>query len=117
MNSGFLDKLLPGDIVLADRSFDIQENVGMLCAEVKVPAFIKGMSQLDAKNVEETRKIAHLRIHVERVIGNVSQKYKVLSGTMPISLILPCEGEDVTLLDKVVTVCCALTNLCPTVCK
>ncbi|XP_029958398.1 uncharacterized protein LOC115396593 isoform X1 [Salarias fasciatus] len=117
LNSGFLNKLMPGDIVLADRGFDIQENVGMLCAEVKVPAFTKGMSQLDAKDVEETRKIAHLRIHVERVIGNVNQKYKLLAGTIPISLILPCEGEDVTLLDKVVTVCCALTNLCPTVCK
>ncbi|XP_035992033.1 uncharacterized protein LOC118562916 isoform X2 [Fundulus heteroclitus] len=117
LNSGFLDKLLPGDIVLADRGFDIQENVGLLCAEVKLPAFTKGMCQLDAKNVEETRKIAHLRIHVERVIGNVNQKYKILTGTMPISLILPCEGEDVTLLDKVVTVCCALTNLCPSVCK
>ncbi|XP_037547660.1 uncharacterized protein LOC119424274 [Nematolebias whitei] len=117
LNSGFLDKLLPGDIVLADRGFDIQEHVGMLCAEVKLPAFTKGMCQLDAKNVEETRKIAHLRIHVERVIGNVCQKYKILSGTMPISLILPCECEDVTLLDKVVTVCCAFTNLCPTVIK
>uniref|UniRef100_A0A3Q2E423 THAP-type domain-containing protein n=1 Tax=Cyprinodon variegatus TaxID=28743 RepID=A0A3Q2E423_CYPVA len=117
LNSGFLDKLLPGDIVLADRGFDIQENVSMLCAEVKLPAFTKGMCQLDSKNVEETRKIAHLRIHVERVIGNVNQKYKILTGTMPISLILPCEGEDVTLLDKVVTVCCALTNLCPSVCK
>ncbi|XP_037546707.1 uncharacterized protein LOC119423395 [Nematolebias whitei] len=117
LDSGFLDKLLPGDIVLADRGFDIQEHVGMLCAEVKLPAFTKGMCQLDAKNVEETRKIAHLRIHVERVIGNVCQKYKILSGTMPISLILPCECEDVTLLDKVVTVCCAFTNLCPTVIK
>ncbi|XP_038140894.1 uncharacterized protein LOC119783441 [Cyprinodon tularosa] len=115
LNSGFLDNLLPGDLVLADRGFDIQECVGMLCAEVKLPAFTKGHCQLAARDVEETRKIAHLRIHVERVIGNVCQKYKILNGTIPISMVLPCAGEEVTFLDKVVTVCCALTNHCPTV--
>lgn len=114
-NSGFLEKLLPGDIVLADRGFDIKESVGMLCAEVKLPAFTKGYCQLAARDVEETRKIAHLRIHVERVIGNVCQKYTILTGTIPINMILPCEGEDITFLDKIVTVCCALTNQCPTV--
>ncbi|XP_072559114.1 uncharacterized protein [Paramormyrops kingsleyae] len=115
LNSGFLANLLPGNIVLADRGFDIQECVGMLCAEVKLPAFTKGYCQLAARDVEETRKIAHLRIHVERVIGNVCQKYKILTGTTPINMILPCDGEEVTMLDKVVTVCCALTNQCPTV--
>uniref|UniRef100_A0A8C1SN24 DDE Tnp4 domain-containing protein n=1 Tax=Cyprinus carpio TaxID=7962 RepID=A0A8C1SN24_CYPCA len=114
-NSGFLEKLLPGDIVLADRGFDIKESVGMLCAEVKLPAFTKGYCQLAARDVEETRKVAHLRIHVERVIGNICQKYNILTGTIPINMILPCEGEDITFLDKIVTVCCALTNQCPTV--
>lgn len=100
---------------MADRGFDIKESVGMLCAEVKLPAFTKGCCQLSARDVEETRKIAHLRIHVERVIGNVCQKYKILTGTIPISMVLPCEGEDITFVDKIVTVCCALTNQCPTV--
>lgn len=31
----FLDKLLPGDLVLADQGFDIKESVGLMCAEVK----------------------------------------------------------------------------------
>ncbi|XP_056104303.1 uncharacterized protein LOC130083308 [Rhinichthys klamathensis goyatoka] len=113
--SGFLDKLLPGDMVLADRGFDIKESVGLMCAEVKIPAFTKGRQQLDAKDVEETRSIAHLRIHVERVIGQVRNKYKMLSSKIPINMALPCEGETVVFLDKVVTVCCALTNMCPSV--
>ena len=32
-------RLLPGDVVLADRGFTIQESVGMFCAEVKTPPF------------------------------------------------------------------------------
>ncbi|XP_076135036.1 uncharacterized protein LOC143117291 [Alosa pseudoharengus] len=114
-NCGFLDKLLPGDIVLADRGFNIRESVGMMCAEVKIPAFTRGRAQLDAKDVEETRAIAHLRIHVERVIGLVRNKYRVLHTVVPIHMILPCEGEDVTFLDKIVIICCALTNMCESV--
>lgn len=114
-NCGLLNKLLPGDLVLADRGFDIKDSVGMMCAEVKVPAFTKGRCQLDAKDVENTRAIAHLRIHVERVIGSLRNKYTMLHKRIPISLLLPCEGEEMTLLDKIVNVCCILLNMCPSV--
>ena len=39
---GILDKLLPGDLILADRGFTIQDSVGFYCAEVKTPPFTKG---------------------------------------------------------------------------
>lgn len=110
-NCGFLEKLLPGDMVLAHQGFDINESVGMMCAEVKIPAFTKG--QMDVKDVEEMREMAHLRFHVKRAISSVCNKYKILSGTIPLSMVQPREGEDVTFLDKVVTICCALTNMCP----
>ena len=45
-NSGLLRHLLPGDIVLADRGFTIEESVGLLCAEVKHPPFTRGKPQL-----------------------------------------------------------------------
>uniref|UniRef100_I3J851 THAP-type domain-containing protein n=1 Tax=Oreochromis niloticus TaxID=8128 RepID=I3J851_ORENI len=112
---GILNKLLPGDVVLADRGFDIRDAVGMMCAEVKMPAFTRGFCQLDAKDIENTRAIAHLRIHVERVIGSLRNKFKMLHTTMPIRSLLPCEGEDVTFLDKIVRVCCILVNMCPSV--
>jgi hypothetical protein len=114
-NSGFLNKLNPDDVVLADRGFDIAESVGLMYAYVKIPAFTKGQSQLKAKDVEETRKIAHLRIHVERVIGNLGGKYKLLTDVLPIEMVLPCKGEEITFLDKIVVVCCALTNMCPSI--
>lgn len=52
---GILDKLLPGDVVLADRGFDIKESVGMMQARLHIPAFTKGKSQLSAMEVTETR--------------------------------------------------------------
>ncbi len=49
--SGLLNKLLPGDLTLADQGFDIRDSVGLMYAEVKIPAFT--FSQLEAKDVEE----------------------------------------------------------------
>ena len=64
---GLLSKLLPGDIVLADRGFDIAESVGVRQAHLHIPAFTRGKDQLTALEVEQTRHIANIRVHVERV--------------------------------------------------
>ena len=48
--------------------------------------------------MEQTRRIANVCIHVERVIGSVRQKYSILSGNVPT-------------VDKIVCICCALVNL------
>ncbi|XP_029981734.1 uncharacterized protein LOC115413135 [Sphaeramia orbicularis] len=106
---GFLNKLLPGDAVLANRGFNIRERGGIMWAEVRGPA------QLEVKDVEETRAIAHLRNYVKRVIGVVQNKFKFLHSTVPGNMLMTCEGENVTELDKVVTVCFALTNMCKSV--
>ena len=60
--------------------------------------------------MEDTCAIAHLRIHVERVIGSLHSKYTLLHNTIPFSLLLPCKDEEFTLLDKIVNVCCFLVN-------
>ncbi|XP_062593212.1 uncharacterized protein LOC134254688 [Saccostrea cucullata] len=114
-HSGFLNKLLPGDIVLADRGFDIHESVGLVCAEVKIPNFTKGKTQLSAREIENTRKIAHVRIHVERVIGLLRNKYMIVTDTMPVDFLVTSEENQVPVVDKIVTVCCGLTNLCQSV--
>ncbi|XP_022809583.1 uncharacterized protein LOC111346570 [Stylophora pistillata] len=57
-NSGFLGHLLPGNLVLADRGFNIFESVGSQHAQLNIPAFTKGKAQLSAVDIETTRKIA-----------------------------------------------------------
>lgn len=43
-NSGFLDLLIPGDVVLADRGFLIEDEVKSLGADMKIPCFTKGFT-------------------------------------------------------------------------
>ena len=112
---GILRKLLPGDVVLADRGFDIAESVGSMQAKLHIPAFTKGKTQLSAVEVEETRKIANVRIHVERVIGAVRQRFPILQSTLPIHYVMKRNGEDIPLIDRMVRVCCALNNVCNSV--
>ena len=116
-NCGILKNLLPGDLVLADRGFTVHESVWFYGAEINIPAFTRGKDQLDPVDVETTRGIANVRIHVERVIGTLRQKYTILQSTLPTDFLVcnkngPPE-KTVRLLDRMVRVCSALVNLCP----
>lgn len=108
---GILQHLLPGDIVLADRGFDIEESVALNGGKLHIPAFTRGKLQLSAEDVHETRTIANVRIHVERVIGHVRQKYTILKGALPLDYMNKRAGEDVPLIDRIVPLCCSLSNL------
>ena len=109
---GIFSKLLPGDLILADRGFNIFELVAECNAQAKLPAFTKGKAQLSAKEVHESRELAHVRIHVERLIGMVKQKYSISQGVLPISFIKNDSACDVTVADKLMVICCALVNIC-----
>jgi hypothetical protein len=95
---------------MANREFLIKEFVELFHAEVMIPAFRRGKDQLNPVDLENTRAIAHVRIHVERVIGMLRQKFRITNGTLPIGLINT--GED-PILDKILHICCSLINICP----
>lgn len=110
-NCGLLNNLVPGDQVLADRGFTVTESIALRGCSLHIPEFTKGKKQLPAHAVEGTRHLASLRIHVERVIGVVRQKYTILQSTIPITFLKCDETSGLTTLDKIVRAACALTNM------
>ena len=90
------------------------DSAALYCAEVQIPAFTRGKKQLSAIDVENSRRIASVRIHVERVIGNVRNKYNILQSTLPLDY-LSVKDRGYTAIYKIAVVCCALTNMCDSV--
>ena len=79
--SGFLEKSEYGYCVVVDRGFSVSDDLALCGAELKIPAFTKGKSLLSKCEVERTRQIARVRIHVERVIGQMRKKNSNCSRT------------------------------------
>ena len=71
----------------------------MMQASLKIPAFTKGVSQLSRLDVEKTRKLANLRIHVERVIGAIRQRYLILMSTLSIQCMKAKSPQEAPTID------------------
>ena len=102
MHSGFLKFLQHGDLILTDGDFNIAETLATHGAILKIPHFTKGKSQMSGKEVDNSRQISNIRIHVERVIGRI-RKFLIVQSTIPIL--------QVQLLDNVMSVIAALANI------
>ena len=110
--SGFLSHLEHGDLVLADRGFDIADDLALHGASLVIPPFTKGKKQLSQREVETSRALSSVRIHVERAIGRLKH-FKILHSTLPIAL-LKRQGEtEYATIDKILVICAALSNLHP----
>ena len=76
---GIMSKLRNGDIVMADRGFNVQDLLATRDIKMVTPVFLRGKSQLSPSEVALSRAITKDRIHVERVIG-LTKTYKFLRG-------------------------------------
>ena len=88
---------------MVDRGFTLDEYARMAMEEVKTPLFTEGKKQLEKIEIDWSRELSIVRIHDERVIGVLKQKYTVLQNTIPISLISDYKDTEST-IDKVVKV-------------
>ena len=73
---------------------------------------------MSAKEVLQSRAVARVQIHVERLIGMVKQKYTILDGFLPISFVKNDQDStscDKTTADKLIVICCVLVNLCESI--
>ena len=59
----FLELLQPGDLVLADRGFNIEEDLNFYGAKLAIPAYTRGKKQLSLE-VERSKRLSRVRIHV-----------------------------------------------------
>ena len=67
---GILDLLEPGDQIMADRGFDIADDLPS-GVTLNIPAFLNGNDLLTLEEETSTRKIASARVHVERAIVRI----------------------------------------------
>ena len=66
---------------MADRGFDLEGDLP-LGISLNIPPFLDGKPQLDVEGEIETRRIASVRVHVERAIERV-KNYKILQNVFP----------------------------------
>ena len=105
--SGFLTTLedKPGISIMADRGFTIKYMLKDIGIELNIPPFMEGRAQLPVEEVKEGRRIASVRIHVERAIGRI-KNFAILQGSFPISMS--------RIINQVVCVC---VHFLPTSCQ
>ena len=87
---------------MADRGFTIEKELEENGNGLIIPAFVGAhRTQLHAREVTATRRIAESRIHVERAIARIKE-FTILQGEVDVSLI--------NVIEQVFQVCAWLTN-------
>ena len=100
---GILDLLEPNDQIMADRGFDIQDDLPNNVT-LNIPPFLDGKDQLSLDEELTTRKIASVRVHVERAIARI-KSFRILHQDIPLTI-----AKD---LDKIWSICTYLTLFLP----
>ncbi len=67
----------PGDAIMADKGFDIDDLLQSQAIQLNHPPFLKGKEQFTEEEVIRTRRIASLRVHVERAIERI-KNFRIL---------------------------------------
>lgn len=83
--SGYLSHLNRGDTVMADKGFTIQDELAEVGAKLAMPHFLKGKAQFSKQESDHNKKIASLRIHVERYMERL-KNWHFFDRPVPITI-------------------------------
>ena len=106
--SGILDFIKPGDSILVDKGFTVQELLLVKQAKVFIPPFLGKRDKFTKEEILLTKKIAKARIHVERFNERL-KKFRLLDKTIPLIL--------TPIVSQLVYVACCLVNFQDCLCK
>ncbi|KAK4327339.1 hypothetical protein Pmani_002171 [Petrolisthes manimaculis] len=91
----------PGDSIMADKGFEVQDLFAPHDVTVNIPTFFKTTNRLSGKAVLSDRKIASKRVHIERIIG-LGKTYKILTS--------PLGHAETQLTSDIIFICFMLCN-------
>ena len=101
--SGLLDLLEPGDQILADKGFTIQDLLTPIGCELAIPAFLSSNGQFTKKDLVKSKQIHNLRVRVEQAIRRVKE-FHFFDKIVPLSMAGTCS------INQLWTVACLITN-------
>jgi hypothetical protein len=99
--SPLLDLCEPGDSVMSDKGFNVQDLFAPKDITVNIPTFFRKRNRMSGKTVLRDRKISSKRVHIERLIG-LAKTYKILKG--------PLNTTETKLASEIIFVCFTLCN-------
>ena len=93
----------------------LKKQLAFTVPKLKSHHLLEAKKQLSKCEVDTARQLSRIRIHIERVIGLLRQKYTILEATLPINVIMTSTDSEYSTIDKIVVVCSALCNYCNSV--
>lgn len=91
----------PGDSIMSDKGFNVQDLFAPNDVKVNIPTFFKKKNRISNKTVLRDRKISSKRVHIERLIG-LAKTYKILKG--------PLNSTQTKLASEISYVCFIMCN-------
>ena len=103
-DSGFYDCLDHYDEVMADRGFQIKEELMLKFCTLSVPQGARVKAPMTMAECKTTKNVAKLRIHVERAINRI-KTFRILKSILSITILHN--------IDDIVKPCAPLCSLKP----
>ena len=94
----------PGDSLMADKGFNVQDIFATSDVTINIPTFFKKKNRMSGDTVIKDRKIASKRVHIERIIG-LAKTYKILTE--------PMTSTETKMATEIMYICFMLCNFRP----